>query len=126
MRGRICLSLLSFAALSLSGAAGADEYRGTVAQQLACTPDVLRLCSSEIPDTDRIVQCLRRNMPQLSTGCHAVFEANASMPQADKSQEKPQAKPQAKPQGSAPQAREPKGRATPAAPAAPPPSDEDD
>ncbi len=41
---------------------------------MACTPDVWRLCSDQIPDVDRIVSCLRQNTPQLSNGCRAVFE----------------------------------------------------
>jgi hypothetical protein len=68
------------AASAASVSAYADENRGTMQQQLACTPDVFRLCGSEIPDADRIVVCLRQNMPQLSDGCRAVFDANASMP----------------------------------------------
>ena len=49
--------------------------RGTAEQQMACTPDVFRLCGAQIPDADRIVACLRANVPQLSPGCRAVFEA---------------------------------------------------
>src|SRR5215470_5583399 len=56
-------------------AAEAQEYRGTMEQQMACTPDVWRLCSDQIPDTNRIVSCLQQNTPQLSSGCRAVFEA---------------------------------------------------
>ena len=64
-------------ALALGGAlaaqaASAQEYRGTQEQQMACTPDVWRLCSSQIPDVGRIVACLRANTPQLSDGCRAV------------------------------------------------------
>ena len=59
--------------------ASAEEYRGTLEQQLACTPDVWRLCFSEIPDSNRIVACLRQNTEQLSGGCRAVFESNASV-----------------------------------------------
>jgi hypothetical protein len=55
----------------------ADEYRGTFAQQMACTPDVFRLCGSEIPDVGRIVACLRQNQTQLGAPCRAVFESNA-------------------------------------------------
>ena len=51
----------------------AQDYRGTQEQQMACTPDVWRLCSSQIPDVSRIVACLRANTPQLSDGCRAVF-----------------------------------------------------
>ena len=59
----------------------ADEYRGTLEQQMACTPDVWRLCSDQIPDVNRIVTCLRQNTPQLSDGCRAVFQSNNSAPQ---------------------------------------------
>src|SRR3954470_11238237 len=58
----------------------AEEYRGTVDQQLACTPDVFRLCGSEIPDVNRIVACLRQNTPQLGPSCRAVFEAQNRVP----------------------------------------------
>jgi hypothetical protein len=60
--------------------AAAEENRGTLEQQLACTPDVWRLCFNQIPDTNRIVACLRDNTEQLSGGCRAVFESNASVP----------------------------------------------
>src|SRR5215469_3853615 len=70
---RIALS----AALSISAmAAQAQEYRGTMEQQMACTPDVWRLCSDQIPDTNRIVACLQQNTPQLSSSCRAVFHSN--------------------------------------------------
>ena len=78
---RMVLALaLSIAA---TGAASSQEYRGTWEQQMACTPDVWRLCSDQIPDVDRIVGCLRQNKPNLSNGCRAVFESNASAQQTD-------------------------------------------
>src|SRR2546430_672441 len=78
---RIVLTcVLSIAA---TGAAWPQEYRGTWEQQMACTPDVWRLCGDQIPDVNRIVSCLRQNTPQLSNGCRAVFESNASVPQPD-------------------------------------------
>jgi hypothetical protein len=55
----------------------AQQYRGTMEQQLACTPDVFRLCGQDIPDVNRIVACLRQNTPQLSGKCRAVFDSNA-------------------------------------------------
>jgi hypothetical protein len=67
--------------MAAPSAAFAQENRGTVEQQLACTPDVFRLCGEQIPDTNRIVACLRQNTPQLSRPCRAVFESNASMPE---------------------------------------------
>jgi hypothetical protein len=42
---------------------------------------VFRLCGEQIPDTNRIVACLRQNTPQLSDPCRAVFESNAEVPQ---------------------------------------------
>ena len=59
--------------VTLQSTAFSQEYRGTWEQQRACTPDVWRLCGEQIPDVDRIVACLRRNTPQLSSGCRAVF-----------------------------------------------------
>lgn len=61
----------------IAAAAHAEEYRGTFAQRMACTPDVFRLCGSEIPDTGRIVACLRQNQTQLGAPCRGVFESNA-------------------------------------------------
>jgi hypothetical protein len=49
------------------------EEKGTAEQRAACTPDVFRLCASEIPSVDRIVMCLKREKPRLSAGCKAVF-----------------------------------------------------
>ena len=63
------------------GAAFAQENRGTMEQQMACTPDVWRLCSDQIPDVGRIPACLRENTPQLSSGCRAVFQSNNQMQQ---------------------------------------------
>ena len=74
---RIALSLaLSVGGMAVQSAASAEEYRGTWEQQMACTPDVWRLCSSQIPDENRIVACLQQNIPQLSSGCRAVFQSN--------------------------------------------------
>src|SRR5262249_52401094 len=59
---------------ALGTGASAQQNRGTMDQQMACTPDVWRLCGDAIPDVDRIVACLRSNTPQLSPGCRAGFE----------------------------------------------------
>ncbi len=42
-------------------------------QRQACTGDVFRLCSSDIPNVDRIVACLKRQRTSLSSACQAVF-----------------------------------------------------
>src|ERR1700720_2353965 len=78
--------LLSLAISVFGGVAGqtpvfAQEYRGTMEQQLACTPDVFRLCGAQIPDVNRIVVCLRQTPPRLSGPCRGAFESNASVPE---------------------------------------------
>jgi hypothetical protein len=80
---RIVLGLAMSIACSIAVQAPAfsEEYRGSYEQQMACTPDVWRLCFDQIPDTNRIVTCLRQNTPQLSGPCRAVFESNASAPE---------------------------------------------
>ena len=72
---------MSVAGIAVQNPARSEEYRGTLEQQMACTPDVWRLCFDQIPDVTRITACLQQNTPQLSNGCRAVFESNASMQQ---------------------------------------------
>jgi hypothetical protein len=60
------------ACLSLA-AVTASHAEGTAAQRAACTPDVFRLCSSEIPDVTKIKACLRRERQNLSGACQSVF-----------------------------------------------------
>src|SRR5262249_13680003 len=69
---RLAIAIGSIAVLGTG--ASAQQYRGTMDQQMACTPDVWRFCGDAIPDVDRIVACLRSNTPQLSPGCRAVVE----------------------------------------------------
>jgi paraquat-inducible protein B len=80
---RIVLSLaLAIGSVgTLQSTAFAQEYQGTWEQQMACTPDVWRLCSEQVPDVSRIVACLRQNTPQLSNNCRAVFESQANAQQ---------------------------------------------
>jgi hypothetical protein len=90
----IAITAMSLACgIAFQNAAQSQENRGSLQQQLACTPDVLSLCGDQIPDTNRIVACLRQNTSQLSDGCRAVFESNASVPQqAAPSQQPPPAR----------------------------------
>lgn len=111
---RMALSVaLAIGGIAAQGAAFAQEYRGTMEQQMAWTPDVWRLCSDQIPDTNRIVACLQQNTPQLSSACRAVFQSNN----------------QAQPQQPAPRNRAtppPRYNNAPPPPAQPRPYDEDD
>lgn len=71
-------ALVSVTAVAVGTSAAAQENRGTPEQQMACTPDVFRLCGAAIPDVNRIVTCLRSNAPVLSAACRAVFESSDS------------------------------------------------
>jgi hypothetical protein len=42
---------------------------------MACTPDVLRLCSALIPNADEITICLKEKNAELSDACRAALEA---------------------------------------------------
>jgi len=45
----------------------------TQADADACTADAFRLCSSAIPDANRVALCLSQNKRQLSSACASVF-----------------------------------------------------
>ena len=77
----LSLGILIAFGIAVQTPAFSDEYRGTLEQQMACTPDVFRLCGAAMPDVNRIVACLRLNTPQLSGPCRAVFDSSASVPQ---------------------------------------------
>jgi hypothetical protein len=62
-------------ALALATWSTASFAIGSAEQRAACTPDVFRLCSSEIPNVDRIVACLKQQRPNLSKPCQAVMNS---------------------------------------------------
>jgi hypothetical protein len=66
--GRVGL-VVAFGLTALERAAA----QGTPEQRAACTPDALRLCSSEIPDVGRVFACMKAKRGSLSPGCRAVF-----------------------------------------------------
>jgi hypothetical protein len=84
---RVQQSVLFVLALMIGGMAAhpalSQENQGTPEQQMACTPDVWRLCGAQIPDVDRITACLRANVPQLSPPCRAVFETASANTQPE-------------------------------------------
>ena len=47
--------------------------QGTAEQRSACTPDVLRLCSADIPDVGRITACLKRDRARVSPACRGAM-----------------------------------------------------
>jgi hypothetical protein len=65
---------VSVALLSATVSPTLSFSQGTLAQRLACTPDVLRLCSVFIPNVDEITICLRERTAELSDACRTAFE----------------------------------------------------
>src|SRR5258708_12700010 len=76
----LSLAISTACGIAVQSPAFSEEYRGTLEQQLACTPDVFRFCGEQIPDANRIVACLRQNTPQPSGPCPPGFESNATPP----------------------------------------------
>lgn len=64
---------LTCVALIFAVANEAFAHSGTQEEQDACTPDVFRFCSAQIPNEDRIVACLNRHLAKLSPACRSVM-----------------------------------------------------
>lgn len=56
-----------------TGTHAAFAHSGTADEQQACTPDVLSLCFWQIPNEDKIVACLNKNVDRLSPECRKVI-----------------------------------------------------
>jgi hypothetical protein len=54
----------------------------TPEQEQACTSDAFRLCSSEIPNVDRVTACMVAKKSQLSPPCRAQFGPDPAPSQA--------------------------------------------
>jgi len=66
-----CSKSMLATAFALGMMSTAHAY--TAEQQQLCTDDAFRLCSSDIPDVDRITACMTRHKAELSPSCRAVF-----------------------------------------------------
>jgi hypothetical protein len=70
---------IAVATLVIAPAFAAPAWsQGTPQQRSACIPDVFRLCSSFIPDVDRITACLVSHQQDLSEACASVMSFSAS------------------------------------------------
>jgi hypothetical protein len=68
--GLLSLRVTIFLFLNLTQGHALD----TESERTACAPDVFRLCSSEIPDVDRIIACMKAKRASLSAPCRVVFD----------------------------------------------------
>jgi hypothetical protein len=75
--GNFQFKLLLAAALSVSMWPTASKAY-TPEQEQACTGDAFRLCSSEIPDVNRVTACMVAKKSQLSPACRAQFRPDPS------------------------------------------------
>jgi hypothetical protein len=71
---------VSLALLSATASPGPSFSQGTLEQRMACTPDVLRLCSAFIPDADAITTCLSQKSAELGDACKTAFDAGIKQP----------------------------------------------
>ena len=74
---RSSIRIVLAAALSLTAIAGAEAFEVTAEQRAACTPDAFRLCSSAIPDVNKVMACMKANEASLSAPCRSVFQTAA-------------------------------------------------
>jgi hypothetical protein len=71
------IALRSFApvfALAMLAAPIEPAFAFSFEAQLQCSGDAFRLCSSEIPNVERITACMKRQRELLSPGCRGVME----------------------------------------------------
>jgi hypothetical protein len=72
---------IALVVVALSMAFSTSAALGQTAQdRQACIGDVLRLCSSAIPDRGRIIACMLQNRSQLGAECRAVVARHTAKP----------------------------------------------
>jgi hypothetical protein len=65
---------LAFAILASATASPAPAE--TLEERQACTPDAQSLCFDEIPDRERVYECLVRKVNQLSPLCKKIISSS--------------------------------------------------
>ena len=53
-----------------------NAFAETLEERQACTPDAQSLCFEEIPDRERVYECLVRKVSQLSPLCKKIISAS--------------------------------------------------
>ena len=61
-------------ALALLAASVEPAFAFSFEAQLKCSGDAYRLCSSEIPNVEKITACMKQRRELLSAGCRDVME----------------------------------------------------
>jgi hypothetical protein len=73
--------VLAFAG-SFSALASTSSFAFSAEAQQMCTGDAFRLCSSEIPNVDRITACMFKHKAELSVGCRTVMDRDLAAKQS--------------------------------------------
>jgi hypothetical protein len=73
-RSNFATCKLMMATALMLGMLTSTSHAYTLEQQEMCSGDAMRLCSSEIPNVERITACMEQQRDQLSERCKAVFE----------------------------------------------------
>ncbi len=79
-------ALATLMLLAAEAAAFPQQAKGTKEQQDACQADVFKVCNDAVPDEDKIVVCLNKNLHKLSFKCQILIEPDPKK----RSQEYPQ------------------------------------
>lgn len=54
----------------------ATQSQGTEDEQSACTPDAMKFCDKDIPNTFAVLACLQAHRKRLTKACRQVLESN--------------------------------------------------
>jgi hypothetical protein len=77
-RNVFALSCAFFLAFGLISYSIPSHALGTAEERAACTPDVFRLCASEIPNVAKIIACLKDKKAELSPGCRTAVISHST------------------------------------------------
>lgn len=83
MKAGICVTFVLALVATTTAMAAGDRLplrpgliyvSGTPQEQSACSPDAAKFCSDVIPDTFRVLACLKAHREKLKKACRQVLE----------------------------------------------------
>jgi ribosomal protein S19E (S16A) len=75
IRGNVAMKSVTVGLLAVVTCA-APALAETRTERAACTPDVMRLCASQIPNVGAITSCLQEKRASLSSSCRMVMDGS--------------------------------------------------
>lgn len=58
------------------GSSGGGLFTGTAEEQAACSPDAVKFCRDDIPDTFAVLACLQEHREKLKKACLEVLKSH--------------------------------------------------